>query len=85
MPDWSQDQRRYVIQSNNGEYFVRYESTKWETVKTSEIWSKDINEAYVFRLKELQEHGSNYPELCTKYTALKLIEVEDERILDNAT
>lgn len=76
MPDWTQDQRRYVIQNEYEEYFVKWLSTQWETVKRTELWSKDINEAYIWSLHTLQQQGSNYPELCTKYTRLKLIEVE---------
>ncbi len=82
MPDWRYDERRYIVQALDGEYFKEFESTGWETVKQSTIWTTDMQEAKIVSLHDLDCQGSIYPSLFFGFTNLKLIKIENHNIVN---
>jgi hypothetical protein len=67
------DERRYVIRSRDGDYFERWKSTGWETVKRSAHWTNDFTKAAQVGIDDLDSFG--WIDLVCGFSGLKLVQI----------
>lgn len=68
------DQREYIIRDREGDYFLGWRSTEWETVKRFALWTKIKREALKLTLRDLPKNG--YMELVCGFSGLTLERVK---------
>ena len=68
------DTREYVLRDRDGEYFLGWESTGWETVKGFALWTTRKAAAPTFTLADLPKVG--YMDLVCGFSGLQLERVK---------
>lgn len=64
------DQRLYIIRHQDGDYFLGWEGTGWETVKRFAHWTKEKAKAARLTLKDWDKNG--YMDLICGFSGCKL-------------
>ena len=76
------DGTRYVVRLDSSEYFEKFESTPWDTVKVFVRWTRDSRKAYRWSLPELLAPGSGYSEaLVAGFAGVRLCEVRGSQFV----
>lgn len=74
LPNIDLELREYIIRDRDGDYFMGWEATPWETVKRGAIWTKNRLEAVRLSMSDLPKWG--YMELVCGFTGLTLERVK---------